>query len=264
MVDYSTAYRSAAERIARFSDDPRARELAENLARVHERIDRAVAAAGRTDRPELIVVTKNFPATDVVRLHELGVREMGENRDQEAASKAAQVAELLGEDGAASSDPPRWHFVGQLQSKKARSVVRYARSVHSVDRPSLVKALGRAVAGLEEPLSELDCFVQVDLGSTPGSGRGGADPADVPVLAQALAEAPGLRPAGVMAVAPLEEPAAEAFARLAEVSARLRAEDPGADAVSAGMSEDLEEAVAAGATHLRIGRDVLGKRDYAG
>ena len=262
-MDYSTAFRSAAARIARASGDMRARELAENLAHVHERIDRAVLEAGRADRPELIVVTKNFPAEDVVRLYELGIRDVGENRDQEAAPKAAQVAQLLEGADAESAGSLRWHFVGQLQSNKARSVVRYARTLHSADRPSLVKALQRAAAHREEQEAELDCLIQVDLGAVPDPRRGGANPADVPTLAQALADAPGLRPAGVMAVAPLEESAGTAFARLADVSARLCAEHPGAQAVSAGMSADLEEAVAAGATHLRIGRDVLGKRDYA-
>lgn len=262
-MDYSTACQPDAARVPGASGDARARELMENLARVHERIDHAVAKAGRADRPELIVVTKNFPAEDVVRLYELGVRDVGENRDQEAAPKAVEVTELLQGAEVEPADPLRWHFVGQLQSNKAKSVIRYAHAVHSGDRLSLIKALRRSAAGRQGPEAELDCLIQVDLSAAPEPGRGGASPADVLTLAQALTEAPGLRPAGIMAVAPVGHPAEQAFARLADLSAQLRVEYPGAHAISAGMSADLEEAVAAGATHLRIGRDVLGKRDEA-
>ncbi|WP_083504837.1 YggS family pyridoxal phosphate enzyme [Nesterenkonia jeotgali] len=280
------------------AEDPRSEELAANLAAVHARIDRAMEAAGREDRPTLIVVTKFFPAADVLRLHRLGVRDVGENRDQEAAAKAAEVTELLragtaapatpespgapagpaddpasdpaddpGDDPAAdpASGPAadeeilHWHFIGQLQSNKARSVTGYADHLHSVDRSSLLKALIKVAPSADEP--PLTCLIQVDLRDpVPADGRGGADPASILELADRIAAAPGLALGGLMAVAPLDEPAAPAFRRLRELSAQLRERHPRADMISAGMSGDLEEAVAHGATHLRVGRDVLGAR----
>lgn len=248
--------------------DPRTRELKDNLAAVDARITRAVERAGRSDSPQLVVVTKFFPASDVLRLLELGVRDFGENRDQEASAKAAEVSRLLA--GHHLEVEPRWHFVGQLQSKKARSVVKYARTVHSVDRRSLVQALRRATTPAESDdttsahVGPVDCLIQVDLRSeVPEDARGGAAPGAVAGLADEVASAQGLRLAGLMAVAPRDEPAAQGFARLAELSHRLRADHPAADMISAGMSNDVEEAVAAGATHLRIGRDVLGNRSPA-
>ncbi|WP_434991911.1 YggS family pyridoxal phosphate-dependent enzyme [Arthrobacter sp. Ld5] len=247
-------------------DPARARELEGRLRAVRARISSAAGTAGRGE-PELIVVTKYFPASDVRTLAGLGVTDVGENRDQEAAAKAADLQDL----------GLNWHFIGQLQTNKARSVVRYAHSVHSVDRLPLVTALGKAVGVEQErragaglgPREDLRCFLQVtlDAGADPAqarSGRGGALPADVPALAEACAATEGLRLAGVMAVAPLGASPAEAFERLLHVSAAVRAVDPAAAAISAGMSGDLEEAVAAGATHLRIGSDVLGPRPAVG
>jgi hypothetical protein len=230
----------------------RREELADRLARVRERIRAACGAAGRTEEPRLIVVTKFHPASDVRLLAELGVTDVGENRDQEASAKAAELAGL----------GLRWHFIGQLQTNKAKSVARYAEAVHSVDRPQLVAALSRAVvaAGREDPLA---CLIQVNLDPR-ASGRGGAAPADVPELGTLIDGSPGLRLAGVMAVAPLGADPAEAFARLAEVGGGLRRAFPEATMLSAGMSQDLEAAVAAGATHLRIGTDVLGPRPPVG
>lgn len=258
--------RSAAQRLAETGEDPRSQELAENLASVHERIDRAMEAAGRTDRPTLIVVTKFFPAADVARLYRLGVRDVGENRDQEAAAKATEVRALLSaEDSAAPAESTaagadlHWHFIGQLQSNKAKSVVGYADHLHSVDRASLVKALKKTAEARSAAV--VTCLIQVDLRDPlPTDGRGGAAPEDISTLADALEAAPGFRLGGLMAVAPLEEPPAPAFARLQELSLRLRARRPEADMISAGMSGDLEAAVAHGATHLRVGRDVLGER----
>ena len=241
-------------------------ELERRLADVQRRISKACRDAGRTEEPGLVVVTKFFPASDVRLLAELGVLEVGENRDQEAAAKAA---ELDGVDVA-------WNFIGQLQTNKAKSVARYAAAVQSVDRISLVSALDKAVARENERLAEggkppraaLRCLIQVDLREPPGedggqagaAGRGGAQPGDVPAIADAIDAAALLELGGVMAVAPLDADAAEAFDRLMEVSRQLRASYPGADTVSAGMSQDLEQAVAAGATHLRVGSDVLGPR----
>ena len=240
--------------------DPRAAELAGRLEAVRRRIGSAAAAAGRTDRlPILIVVTKFHPAEDIRRLAALGVTDVGENRDQEAAGKAGILADC----------GLTWHFVGQLQTKKAKSVVRYASAVHSVDRPQLVDALAKAMQNERAATGRapLDCFIQVNLedqAGDAGAHRGGAAPADVLLLADRIAAADGLRLAGVMAVAPLGAPPEPAFEKLAGVSSRLVAQHPGASAISAGMSQDLEAAIAFGATHLRIGSDILGSRPAVG
>ena len=212
-------------------------------------MDAACAAAGR-DPAELtlIAITKTRPASDVRLLYELGQRDFGENRDQEAAPKAAQCADL----------PITWHFVGQLQTNKAASVVRYAAVVQSVDRLRLIRALGSAARRQERALT---CLIQVGLaGAADDPGRGGASLDQVPALAEALAAEESLALGGIMAVAPLGVPAADAFARLAPASAAVRAVWPLATIISAGMSGDLEEAVVAGATHLRIGTALLGDR----
>jgi pyridoxal phosphate enzyme (YggS family) len=218
-------------------------DLAERLASVDGAIADAARDAGR--RPaELtrIVVTKFQPASLVRELATLGVSDFGENRHQEAAAKAAELADL----------DLTWHFVGQLQSNKARLVRRYARVVHSVDRAALVAALA------SDEGTPLDCFVEVDLSGEPG--RGGAPPSDVPGLADRIAAAPGLRLAGVMAVAPLGAPPRAAFAALRLVSERVRSAHPEAVAISAGMSGDFREAILEGATHLRIGTAITGNR----
>jgi pyridoxal phosphate enzyme (YggS family) len=233
--------------------DPRLEQLRHRLAAVRRRIDGAVAAAGRQERPpRLIVVTKFHPAADVRRLALLGITDVGENRDQEAAEKAAELGGLQ----------LRWHFIGQLQSNKAKSVVKYAHAVHSVDRLQLAGALAKAMAAEQERTGRapLDCFIQISLDDDAGAHRGGALPADVPALAEKLAGSAGLRLAGVMAVAPFGADPAPAFEKLAELSARLTAEHPGATGISAGMSQDLEAAIRFGATHLRIGSDILGPR----
>jgi pyridoxal phosphate enzyme (YggS family) len=241
-------------------------ELAANLDRVERRIAAACAAAGRgRDEVTLIVVTKTYPASDVMILSELGVRHVAENRDQDAAPKAAACA------GA----PLTWHFIGQLQTNKARSVVRYADAVHSVDRLRLVDSLSAAVlkSDPERADRQLGCLVQVALDADTGKQgelgvRGGIAPDGVERIAEAIASAPGLRLDGVMAVAPLAGPYAgrprAAFDRLKEISSRLREAHPAANMVSAGMSADLEDAIAAGATHVRIGSAVLGVRPTLG
>ncbi len=236
------------------SDERRA-QLAANLAAVRAQIERACGRAGRSpEEVTLIAVTKTFPADDVRLLAELGVSDFGENRHQEAQEKVAEVA-----------DPKlTWHFVGQLQANKARAVAEYAAVVHSVDRLRLVSALGRAAAGREHPLR---CLVQADLDvdvARPGGagGRGGVPPDQVAEVADAVAETSGLVLGGVMAVAPLGTPPGPAFARLAETAAEVRRAHPEATWVSAGMSADLEDAIAHGATHVRLGRRLLGERGY--
>ena len=228
-------------------------ELRSNLKAVRARIAAACQAAGRpADDVTLIAVTKTFPASDVRLLVQLGVADIGENRDQEAARKAAECDDL---------DPrPRWHFVGQLQANKARSVVRYADVIHSVDRLRLVEVLGARARAAGRVIT---CLVQVDLGPEPGPGlaeRGGAAPGDVARLADAVAAEVGLTLGGVMAVAPLGAPPRPAFRRLAEVASAVRAAHPDASIISAGMTGDLEEAIAEGATHVRVGTALLGGR----
>jgi hypothetical protein len=222
-------------------------ELAAGLAAVRERIDAARAAAGRDDAVGLVVVTKFFPASDVRLLVDLGVREVGENRHQEAEAKAAECADL----------DLVWHYIGALQSNKAAAVARYAGVVESLDRPKLVRGLDR---GAVERGSPLDVLVQVSLDPPGAEHRAGAAPDDVPALAAAVEAAEHLRLRGLMAVAPLGEDPAAAFDRLARVRERLLADHPHADRLSAGMSGDLEQAVAAGATHVRVGSAILGSR----
>ena len=190
-------------------------------------------------------MTKTRPASDVRLLSELGLSDVGENRDTEAAPKAAQCADLN----------LTWHFIGQLQTNKAASVVRYAHVVHSVDRLRLIRALGQAARRAERAI---DGLIEVSLDGDPA--RGGAPAGEVPALAEALEAEPGLVLGGVMAIAPLGMPPADAFARLLDSAEAVRAVRPSATVISAGMSGDLEAAVEAGATHLRIGTALLGDR----
>ena len=228
------------------TDSPRRDELATRLAAVRERIDAACEAAGRKSQEvTLIAVTKTFPASDVRLLNGLGVTDFGENRDAEAAPKAAQCADL----------DLVWHFIGQLQTNKAASVARYASFVHSVDRLRLIHALGAAA---RQAGRIIQCLIEVSLDGDPA--RGGAPAGLVPGLAEALMAEAGLVLAGVMAIAPRGVPPADAFAGLRDSSAVVRAVRPAATVISAGMSGDLEPAIAAGATQVRIGTALLGDR----
>jgi PLP dependent protein len=230
-------------------------ELATALAQVRTRIADACTAAGR-DRGEvtLVAVTKTSPATDVLHLAALGVRDIGENRDKEAAPKALAVA--------AAGEPVRWHFVGQLQRNKARSVVGYADLVHSVDNVRLARALGTA-AQRYRGSGPLDVLVQVSLDGDPergGAVESGEPDRQLDRVAEAVAGTASLRLAGVMTVAPVDWVPERAYARLAQLAAQLRQDHPEATLVSAGMSGDLEPAIAFGATHVRIGSALLGNR----
>jgi pyridoxal phosphate enzyme (YggS family) len=229
-------------------------ELAGNLAALRARVAAACAAAGRdVGEITLIGVSKTRPAEDVVALAGLGLTDFGENRDQEAAPKAAAVAE-------ATSAAVRWHFIGQLQTNKAQSVVRYASVVHSVDRVRLVRALGSAARGARAAAeaAPVTCLVQVSLDGDPT--RGGALISQLPEIATAIAATDGLALGGVMAVAPLGVAPDTAFASLRAISDTAREISPAATIISAGMSGDLEAAVGGGATHLRIGTALLGNR----
>lgn len=225
-------------------------ELAANLQRVRERIGAACADAGRSpEELTLVVVTKFFPASDVALLADLGVTDVAENRHQEAGEKVASL------------DPDvrrrlAVHFVGQLQSNKAAAVTRYADVVQSVDRAKIARALDRAADERDHPL---EVTVQVDL-SGDDAERGGVRPADLPALVEEVAGLEHLRLRGLMAVAPLGADPAPAFATLAELVESTRRDHPDATWMSAGMSGDLEQAIAAGATHLRVGSAILGSR----
>lgn len=225
-------------------------DLAAGLAATEHRIRAACDAAGR-DRDDLtlIAVTKTYPASDVELLAELGVLQVGENRHPEAGDKHAEV-----------TAPLVWNFLGGLQTNKAGAVARYADVVHSVDRAKLARSLDR---GAEAADRVLGCLVQVDFDTT-DPGRSGVPPDAVAELAAVIADAEHLRLDGLMTVAPLGAPPRPCFERLVEIGAELRRTYPGAQMISAGMSDDLEDAVHAGATHLRVGRSILGDRPAAG
>lgn len=223
--------------------------LAERLARVDARIADAMRASGRAhDEVTRIVVTKFHPPALVEQLVSLGVGDVGENRQQELHAKRAALGAL----------DLRWHFVGQVQTNKARQVRADADAVHSLDRVRLADAFERAADG-----GNLDVLLQVNL--TKDQGRGGVAPSEVAALAAHVAgSCPSLRLRGVMAVAPLGEPPAPAFARLAEAAATVRDIVPEATWISAGMTADFAEAIAMGATHLRIGSAITGPRPERG
>ena len=217
-------------------------ELRERYEGVAASIAAAARSAGRSSEElTLIVVTKFHPAALVRQLHALGVQHIGENRHQDAEPKARELTDL----------PLTWHFVGQLQSNKARAVTQYCRVIHSLDRSSLLRALDRAEA-------PVDVFLEVNLTDDPG--RGGAQPAQLPELAERVLASDHLTLRGVMAVAPREEEPRRAFARLREHSELVRGIAPEAVQISAGMSGDFADAIAEGATHLRIGTAITGNR----
>ncbi len=230
------------------------------LDAVRDRVARACQAVGRDpEEVTLVAVTKFFPASDVRLLAALGVTDMGENRDQEAGPKYAEVR----------ADTPgiTLHFIGQLQSNKTRSVAGYADVVQTVDRPKLARALDR---GAEAAGRRLAVLLQVNLDGTgmpsapdparPELHRGGVAPGQLGALAEVVASCPHLQLRGLMGVAPLDGDPDEAFALLASVAAGIRVEHPDAKWLSAGMSGDLEAAVRHGATHLRVGTAILGSR----
>jgi hypothetical protein len=228
--------------------DSRRGELIRRRTALLQRVADAAAAAGR--RPEeltVITVTKTFPASDVALLQEMQVLDIGENRAQELASKIAQLQGI--------QPPLRWHFIGQLQGNKASLVGRECFALHTLDRQALLAPLDRAAVRAGR---RLEVFVQLSLDGDPH--RGGIAEAQIGPLADAVAGCGGLRLAGLMAVPPLGAEPRPAFARVRAASERLRITHPGATALSAGMSADLEAAVIEGATHLRVGTDLMGSR----
>jgi pyridoxal phosphate enzyme (YggS family) len=237
----------------------RREELAAALRRLDDRVAAACAAAGRErDEVGVVVTTKTWPASDVLHLAALGVRDVGEARAQEAGAKREEV---LATGGPGTGDL-RWHALGRLQRNKAGAVAAWASLVHSCDSERLAAALDRGAGAAGRVLPVL---VQVDLDGDEGDeARGGVPVPGLPAVVDAVAAAGSLRLDGVMAVAPRGADPAAAFARLADAAARVRADHPGATVLSAGMSDDLEQAVAAGATLLRVGRAVLGARPPLG
>lgn len=219
--------------------------LADRLAAVDARIQDAARAAHRDPAGiTRIVVTKFHPASLVVDLHALGVRDVGENRQQELTAKRAELGGI---------PDLRWHFIGQAQTNKARAVRAAADAVHSVDRERIADALD--AAGGDTPL---DVLLQVNL--TDDTGRGGVEPDGVEALATHVAGLRTLRLRGVMAVAPLDEEPAQAFERLRRSADAVRTVVADAEWISAGMTGDFPEAIAMGATHLRIGSAITGPR----
>jgi PLP dependent protein len=223
-----------------------------NLEVIQSRIKNACSAAGRdVSEITLIAVTKTYPASDVDLLKQLGIENVGENRDQEASSKKSEVKNQF-----------NWHFIGQLQSNKAKSVVNYADLIHSVDRWSLAKEIQKSAQGIDKVQPVL---IQVDLDqSGPDPTRGGIWPAQLNELVASINQASHLELKGLMSVAPLGEKPELAFARLNDIRVGFLKENPEAQILSAGMSDDLEAAILHGATHLRIGSALLGERPKIG
>jgi hypothetical protein len=237
---------------SRHDEEHRRAELVTALGATRARIADACEAVGRDPREvTLIAVTKTFPAADVATLAGLGVLDIGENKDQEARAKIEELSASGFEQAAI-----RWHMVGRVQSNKARSVASYAHAVHSIDRPKLVRALADAARQRQDPL---EVFVQVSMDDDPE--RGGVAAAAVPDLAAEVAARPELALRGLMTVLPIDADPDAGFARLAEISHELRQQHPQADAISAGMSSDLEAAVRHGSTHVRVGTALLGRRE---
>ena len=232
--------------------DERVHQIAAGLRDVRDRIAAACRTCGRdAQQVSLVVVTKTYPARDVAILSDLGVRDVAENKDQEGRAKAAEVRLLR------PQADLRWHMIGQLQRNKCASVAGWADDVESVDRVALVEPLARSARDRTKPL---DVLIQVNLDVVPVPGRGGAASDDVDLLAAAIDRESSLRLRGVMGVAPLSGDAFGAFQRLGVIAEALRASHPEAGVLSAGMSGDLEEAIAAGSTQVRIGSAVLGRR----
>jgi pyridoxal phosphate enzyme (YggS family) len=225
--------------------------LAERYRSVQERISRAASIAGRSEQDiQLIVVTKTHPANVVVELAALGQRAFGENRDQEAAPKAKEVALHV--------PNAKWHFVGQLQTNKVKSVLGYASAIHSIDRPSLVKELAKQLENLD---TQIDGFIELNL--TDDENRGGVGSSEIELLTEQVLSVPRIRLLGAMAVAGLGEDPRGEFEKAVDLSQRILRLAPSATALSMGMSEDFEVAIAMGATHIRVGSAITGPREYS-
>ena len=227
--------------------------LEDRLNSIHQRIDVAAKAANRSSEEiELVVVTKNHGYELALELLKLGESQFGENKDQEASLKAAQVVENL----PSGQTAPTWHFVGQLQSNKVRSMLSYSSVLHSLDRGSLLKELAKQLA--KTPEQTLEVFIELNLTDDPN--RGGVELQDLIQFTEQVLAAPQLKLLGVMGVAGLDVEPAVDFARILKASQDVQALSKAATFISAGMSGDFEEAIGFGATHLRIGTAITGKR----
>lgn len=240
-------------------EDDRRERLRAALDAVRSRIDAACVSAGRDPAEvRLLAVTKTFPAADVALLVDLGLREFAENRDQEAAGKVGELAELR------PDTRVRWHMVGRLQRNKARSVARWADEVQSVDSVRLADALAKATGAARdagERTEPLDVLAQVSLDEDPT--RGGCPIGELPALLDQLTQSGDLRVRGLMAVAPLWADRSSPYARIESILHGLRSDHPGLVELSAGMSGDLEQAIAHGSTCVRVGTALLGDRELA-
>ena len=235
------------------------------LANIAEAERSAGVSAGST---ELIIVSKNHPAELVLELMQLGALQFGENRDQEASSKSQIVTEAIEKARSENTwDAPSasWNFIGQLQSNKVKSVLRYASSIHSLDRESLLSAIVKEQAKAAESQAAaghpLAVFIELNL--TGQAERGGILPENLIAFAELVLAAPGLKLEGVMGVAGLDVAPEHDFDRIFSSSQQLQAIAPSASNISAGMSGDYEIAIRHGATHVRIGTAITGKRDYS-
>lgn len=215
-------------------------EIERNLHDVRERISKAATHSGReVSELTLIAVTKNFPVSDIEILMKLGISNFGENRDSEAVSKAAAVKGT-------------WHFQGQIQSNKLKSICSWSQVIHSLDDLRHFKMIEKYAT------HPLQIFLQVNLDGA--KNRGGAEIQELFALAQAIEDNSHHNLAGLMAVAPLGGNPNLAFSRLRQMHSDFIRDFPGATSLSAGMSGDFEEAISHGATHLRIGSQILGSR----
>jgi PLP dependent protein len=241
---------------SRVNNDSRRSQLAENLAAARDQVS-ACARAGVGQQVTIVAVTKRFPVSDVLILQELGVTDVAENRQQEAAAKHADFL-------ARGGDPSlRWHFIGQLQSNKAKSIAAFAHSVDTVDRPSVIAPLAR---GARASGRQLECLIQVSLaqGAAGQHHRGGCQPQEVLELAEMVTAEPELELSGAMGMAPLGGDPVSAYQLLADVAHTLQSRYPHASVISAGMSGDVQEAITAGATQVRLGTAILGERPPLG
>ena len=219
-------------------------EIHSNLELVKAKSSTAAQAAGRAPSEiTLIAVTKTFPVSDLEILHELGVRNFGENRDQEAVPKVGVLPADI-----------TWHFQGGIQSNKLKSISNWASVIHSVDKFKYAQMISQFSVDKTKEI-----FIQVSLDTLPQS-REGVDPADLMQLAEQIMSLPNLQVKGLMAVAPLDQPTEQAFVRLQQIQQKFIQLYPAASSLSSGMSGDYELAISLGATHVRIGSSILGNR----
>jgi pyridoxal phosphate enzyme (YggS family) len=224
-------------------------DLAQRYREIVDRIDLAAKASNRSSADvTLVVVTKNHPRQLLLDLLALGARDFGENRDQEAAPKAKEIAKL-------TTEAFRWHFVGQLQTNKVKTVLEYANFIHSLDRESLLTELQKRT---EDRADTLGVFIQVNLTEDPD--RGGVRVPDLMGFAEKVVASQGLKLEGLMGVGGLQVAPEAEFEKLANLSVQLQKVAPGARGLSMGMSSDFEVAIGYGATHLRIGTAITGNR----